>query len=267
MNLAHGAALLAVIALGPAACGDKQDAAPAAAEPSPAATDEATAPEEATASGQPRAAAPAVPIVSPTAATAAAAALPAGTDRVVPAPFSPEVVTPAMKHIGEIVDGVRWRDANGDNVVIFSIELRRSKTQWGDQLESARLYANHYLRDGDEIRLLRTIRDRVDECEFDLFASFRDDALGVTDLDGDGVGEVTFAYELACMSDVSPKTLKLLLLEGGDKYIIRGETRVEVDFLDEVYGGDRTIDRSLTAGPKVFLDHATRTWDAIVGAR
>jgi hypothetical protein len=35
---------------------------------------------------------------------------------------------------------------------------------------------------------------------------------------------VTFAYTLACRSDVSPVTFKLLMLENGRKYIVRGES-------------------------------------------
>jgi hypothetical protein len=46
----------------------------------------------------------------------------------------------------------------------------------------------------------------------------------VTDLDHDGVGEVTFAYLLNCAGDVSPARLKLLVLEDGAKYIIRGSS-------------------------------------------
>jgi hypothetical protein len=35
---------------------------------------------------------------------------------------------------------------------------------------------------------------------------------------------VVFAYTLQCASDVSPATFKLLLLEDGRKYIVRGRT-------------------------------------------
>jgi hypothetical protein len=69
---------------------------------------------------------------------------------------------------------------------------------------------------------VETIRDGVESCGHDVTAAFRPGSLGVTDLDHDGVGEVTFAYLLRCAGDVSAARLKLLVLEDGAKYIVRG---------------------------------------------
>jgi hypothetical protein len=68
------------------------------------------------------------------------------------------------------------------------------------------------------------IRDGVDDCAADVTAAFRPGSLGVTDLDRDGVGEVTFAYLLRCAGDVAPAGLKLLVLEDGGKHIVRGQS-------------------------------------------
>ena len=73
----------------------------------------------------------------------------------------------------------------------------------------------------------------------------------ISDLDNDNIGEITFAYRIMCSSDMSPWTLKLLTLENGDKYILRGTTKIQSP--DEIYGGDLTVDDSFKNGPKEFL--------------
>lgn len=85
--------------------------------------------------------------------------------------------------------------------------------------------------------------------------AFLDGATEVTDLDADGFGELTFAYSLACRSDMSPARLKLLMLENGEKFILRGTTNVP-----GVGGGQYTVDASFKAGPPALLEHAKKVW-------
>lgn len=107
------------------------------------------------------------------------------------------------------------------------------------------------------------VRDMVDECEMGgLSVRFHDDATAVTDLDHDGLAEVTFAYEVACRSDVSPATYKLLVLEDGTKYILRGTTRVDPSGDGSVAGGSFTPDPAAARWPAAFLEHAKRRWAA-----
>jgi hypothetical protein len=83
------------------------------------------------------------------------------------------------------------------------------------------------------------------------------------DLDNDNYGEITFAYIKTCTSDVSPMTLKLLTLENGEKYIIRGSTRI--DWGDgDVSGGEKNIDPSFKNGPSVFLSNANKIWKMLL---
>ena len=82
-------------------------------------------------------------------------------------------------------------------------------------------------------------------------------------LDADGVAELTFAYRTTCTSDVSPLTLKLLMLEQGAKYILRGSTRVDVGG-GERMGGERQPDAALKKVPD-FRAHAEEVWGKIVG--
>src|SRR5262249_42009319 len=97
----------------------------------------------------------------------------------------------------------------------------------------------------------------IDRCEAHPLLAFQDAALAVTDLDNDGVGEITFAYARACPSE-TPATIKLLMLENGHKYILRGTVRNE-----EGRGGDLSVDPPFDNGAPAFLEHAKATWQNV----
>src|SRR5579862_3848423 len=80
-------------------------------------------------------------------------------------------------------------DKNGANYVLFS------EKDGGRKM--AELFVDHWIVPaGGQPKLSRTVKELVDACDLDLVAEFHDGATGVTDLDGDGYGEVTFAYEV-----------------------------------------------------------------------
>ena len=118
------------------------------------------------------------------------------------------------------VDAISWSDRTG----FMTLVLTESGT-----LEVPALRADLVVQQDDGTnRVLRTVRDGSPDCEFDALAEFVPDSLGVHDDDGDGIGEVTFAYRTACRSDVSPSSQKLLVLEGDARFILRGESSGDV---------------------------------------
>lgn len=176
---------------------------------------------------------------------------------VKPLPFDAAQVS-RLKPPGKVVGGLRWSDRNGENLLVFS--RAESSRKRGDETEwSAQLHARHYAGG----KLLREVKDLVERCEFDLTLAIVPGSQGATDLDGDGIGEATFAYKLGCRSDVSPLTLKLLVLEGGDKHILRGETRVGVGNGERV-GGSYKVDPASFRRAPLLLAHAKKVWQAIV---
>jgi len=166
-----------------------------------------------------------------------------------------------VKFDGTFTSGLRWTDKNGDNYVIFSNVTK----QTDDEVNSVYLYATHYVVNDGKAKNLRVMKDLSEKCDADNVTEFRPNSFSVTDLDNDDVGEVTFAYTVGCVSDVSPLTLKLLVLEGGEKYIIRGETLVELD--GEKVGGKKEIDAAFKKAPKPFLDFAEKKCAAQVAGK
>ena len=180
--------------------------------------------------------------------------------------LAPAEVDPKIKVTGRVTQALRWRDTLGQNTVVFSEEriAPPKPVVTGDQGPGRALYATHYLMlaVGGEFVRKREVKDRYESCGFDLDVRFLKSSFGVTDLDGDGVGEVTFAYVVDCVSDVSPKTLKLLMLEDGSKYILRGQSSIQLG-PNETAGGVFRVDQSFTSAPTSFLLHAGKLWSRI----
>lgn len=153
-----------------------------------------------------------------------------------------------LDHEGKIVNKRIWNDANGENIVLF--------TQKEEEL-----FVYHYAIDADTPKLLRKIYDAEKDCEYDLTLDFVGEAIELTDLDNDNIGEITFAYKIACISDVSPVGLKLVMLENGKKFILRGSTIIKMG--NDKLGGEKTVDASFKNGPESFLSHANEIWDSV----
>jgi len=153
---------------------------------------------------------------------------------------------------GEFQSGVKFSDKNGTNYLLFAGSANKKDN-------SLALYVEDWVVPAKgSPRNLLPVRDFVEPCPLAPSAKFHKAALAVTDLDGDGIAEVTFAYELACRSDVSPSTYKLLVLENGTKYILRGQTTVDPG--DGIMGGKFTADPVEAKWPAAFLAHAKKVW-------
>ena len=146
---------------------------------------------------------------------------------------------------------IGWTDRYGTNAVVISREAQRG---------GALLTATHARREGDgSWTTVRTFKELISDCEFDvsLYAQVGD--WSVTDLDDDGLGEATFAWSSGCRSDVSPLTHKVLVVEDGEKYVLRGMT------IDQTgAGGTFEADPAFKKVPAAFRAHAERVWKATV---
>lgn len=158
---------------------------------------------------------------------------------------------------GDLVDIYSWKDLNGSNYFIRSIgAVKEGKELDGLPTQSQYLYAYHYVENSTgEFELKEDIVDFVKDCEFDIILGHELDAISLTDLDSNEVGEISFVYRTSCTSDVSPSTQKLMLLEDGQKYALRGSTQVMG------FGGEYEADDSFNDAPAAFLSHAKSLWE------
>lgn len=161
---------------------------------------------------------------------------------------------------GSLVDGARWRDASGEHIVILCQTGSFKSPAGGREDErDAEVYAHRYARAGKSWRRAWTVRDFERNCPLDLYAAFLPGSLTVTDLDGNGIAEVTFLYRLACRGDVSPSRMKLIMYEGTRKYAVRGVTAMPPEFS---FGqrGEMIPDPAFKKAPRAFLEYATARW-------
>jgi hypothetical protein len=158
---------------------------------------------------------------------------------------------------GRIVEAVRFRDAGGENLVVFSEGEER---ETAPDARSQEIFGAQYVLGGERPRRLWLLTDFVRDCGFDVTAGFLPGSMTITDLDADGVAEVTIVYRLACRSDVSPSTQKLIMREGQEKYAIRGTTVIRLDPLALPYGGEIAMDRSFSRAPESFRRFALAEW-------
>ncbi|MEM1217079.1 MAG: hypothetical protein AAGJ82_15400, partial [Bacteroidota bacterium] len=121
-----------------------------------------------------------------------------------------------LRYTGQVISQHVWQDQSGENIAL----LTQNDTS---------LYAYHYIKNGSAARRLHTLDAPIGNCEFDLFLEFVTEETTVTDLDNDQVGEITFAYKKACISDVSPLDLVVVTWEGYESYALSGYTSVRVD--------------------------------------
>jgi hypothetical protein len=168
-------------------------------------------------------------------------------------------VPASIKLKGSIDGAYRWSDANGVNYLFASNTFsEQGDEQEGDATRSAFLSIVHAACQGDQCRVLRQLKDSVENCGEDITLDFDPKTVTLTDLDGNGYSEVAFAYRLSCKGDIGPNAFKLMLLENGQKYAIRGSEKVVYD--GKTIGGDMQPDAAFSKAPPAFLDHAKALW-------
>ncbi|HMG52814.1 MAG TPA: hypothetical protein VK601_05025, partial [Kofleriaceae bacterium] len=160
-----------------------------------------------------------------------------------------------------IETSVRFFDKNGANYVVMSSR----EAPDGDPAAPSRaayLYVDDWIapRSGPP-RSPLPIGDMVASCTSGtLAAKFHEAAFEITDLDHDGIAEITFGYELSCRSETVPGAYKLIVLEDGAQYMLRGETRIDSGGVLARPGGGFEPDPPAAQWPPGFLDHAKQLW-------
>lgn len=150
---------------------------------------------------------------------------------------------------GDIFLSKMWNDENGLNYLVFTRVEERSQGTDGPDAVSKELHAYHFKKSGTAMVLVREIKDFVHNCIFDNTLELIENSLNITDVDNNNYAEVTFMYKLGCRSDITPLEMKLMHLENGDKYAIRGNERVQVG-PEHYEGGEAKADGTFKKVPE-----------------
>jgi hypothetical protein len=178
-----------------------------------------------------------------------------------PSDYPMDELDPKIKTEGEIKLVKSWDDNNGANffVVSRSADYEKYDKETEQNAQNADLFVYHYiLNEEGNYSLKRKITDFIKACPLDLKLDFQDESLTITDLDKDGYAEITFVYRMACRGDVSGSDQKLMLLEDGEKYAIRGTCNTQLG--DEFFKGSMTMGDEFKKAPKSLQEHAKKMW-------
>ena len=178
--------------------------------------------------------------------------------------FKPGMINKKL-YKGQIKDGKRWKDKRGENIVI----LTQTGIYWSsviDATRGAKLFAYHFIKTADSTyKEVWKISEVVDECAFEVRCDFFTNSLTVTDLDGDGIAEVGFAFAKGCKSESGPDEKKLIFYEGKDLYLIKGTTTVVKG--TEKLGGEKEVEKKFEEAPDAFLEFANKQWNKFGAAK
>jgi hypothetical protein len=178
--------------------------------------------------------------------------------------FKPGLINKKL-YKGQIKEGKRWKDKRGENIVI----LTQTGIYWSsvyDATRGAKLFAYHFIKTGDStFKEVWKISEVVEECAFDVRCDFFSNSLTITDLDGDGIAEVGFAFVKGCKSESGPDEKKLVFYEGKDLYLIKGTTTVVKGA--QKLGGDKQVEKKFEEAPDAFLEFANKQWNKFENAK
>jgi hypothetical protein len=155
---------------------------------------------------------------------------------------------------GNIKQFMRWTDHLGDNYLVLTVtDEIKSPAKTSDK----ELFGYHFIRKDS---LIWQLNDFEKACSFDNIVEFRNGATKITDLDNNGLSEIWIMYSLACTSDASPRTLKLIMYQGNKKYAIRGTSQPAKNMTDEKNGGKYILSKEFESLPQSFKDFAQKLW-------
>ncbi len=162
-------------------------------------------------------------------------------------------------YVGKIAQGKKWQDEAGINYIIISEKNTKKGSEDGMGMKSYEIHGYHYIENNNDFELIREIKDFQYKCDLIIDCGLCENSLEVTDIDNDNYGEASFVYYLYCAMDLSPSTMKLMLLENGDKYPIRGSNYVRKGKYP--YGGETNIGSEFNNAPNGFKKFALDKWN------
>lgn len=161
---------------------------------------------------------------------------------------------------GKLFDYKVWKDQNGFNYAVLSL----TEIVENDNGEfSNTIYGYHFIKNADETYTIKRKVQDFFKCQFEEIKhglSIIKESFTITDLDENNYGEISFIYWFYCSMDLSWADAKLMLLENGNKYPIRGTTYVP-DYGDTQGNGVKKFGKEYDLANKEFKEYASTLWN------
>ena len=183
--------------------------------------------------------------------------------------ISKEKLPKEVKYSGDFKEAVSFSDSLGNHILVTSeLEILQKEED-----RSSYIFVYDYLKKKNGYLLNWKLEDGVTDCPVDYFAKFLESPL-ITDLNKNGIKEVTMVYSLTCRGDVSADELKVIMRENNNKYGLRGYTVDPINgengvkpcciLEEELYPmdmyGKYENENDFKKAPKNFLEYAKNLW-------
>jgi len=168
---------------------------------------------------------------------------------------------------GTVVTALKWIDAEGEKILVQSVtghftwkDFNSDSTDFMVE-DKSELYAYLFEKKTGESTFKRKWRVYdFNECYgVDWNTAFIPKATTITDLDDNGITEVTIPYVLICRGGMDSGEMKMIMYEGQEKFALRGSTQLMCGS-EHPYGGQYTASSNLRDN-LLFGEFLNSHWD------
>lgn len=168
---------------------------------------------------------------------------------------------------GTVVEALKWTDRLGDNILIQTVtghffwkDYDKDSTEYMLQ-DKSELYAYLFRKENSQTTFNRIwkVYDYTECFGVDWFTGFIPKATTITDIDHDGISEISIPYVLICRGGMDPGIMKIIMYEASTKYALRGSTMLSCNS-EQPYGGEFKPTENLNH-EKAFMEFLRKRWD------
>jgi hypothetical protein len=165
-----------------------------------------------------------------------------------------------IRYLGKPFQAIKYQDKTGEYLALSSqsITLQQNNGQGGEQLSRIHIYV-YRLRENQQPFNVYQMHDRIVQVAGEVAPGFAPGTFSVTDMDKNGKAELWLGYRLFSLGNTDSSELKIMMLEGTDKYARRGTMPINTSMQD--MAGAVTSD-SFAKGPALFARHASYLWNS-----
>lgn len=163
------------------------------------------------------------------------------------------------------IKSVHFRDREGEGLLVLSrTDGQVSDAETEQEVDKVVLKATLYSRNSSaEVFKPRWQTEQETTCPgLDLDVDFYSDVSDVSDLNKDGIAELTIASHAFCGGGIDPHDIAIELREGQAIYTITGQSLI-TPAGEEPIGGERNDSASLKNAPQVIRDHLDAVWQQV----
>ncbi|MEX5589277.1 M949_RS01915 family surface polysaccharide biosynthesis protein [Pseudomonas urmiensis] len=163
------------------------------------------------------------------------------------------------------IKSVHFRDREGEGLLVLSrVDGQATDAESEQEVDKVVLKATLYARsaDSDAFRPRWQIEQETTCPGLDLDVDFYSDVSDVSDLDKDGIAELTVASHAFCGGGIEPHDIAIEMREGQAIYSITGQSQI-TPAGEEPIGGEREDSASLRSAPQVVREHLDSVWQQV----